>query len=242
MCLYRAELPRNRADRLRSARSTIADAVPRHDVDDSEEPASEEVDATAETDGAGEGETGEDGTGEAKAGEDEDAVQADAVAPETEGADAAPAAASVKKTIRPIVENCTECKKELPGAFFTCRTCVGESCTSHVVFSLTKLSFKDAGDPILILCDECAFKPKLENVANEDHTFTAHFLVLVRNRNVSYIHGEPEPESEPEEEAADEPTVSALAEQVKGLQTQMSTMLELIQALHISLAARPAPE
>ena len=80
----------------------------------------------------------------------------------------------------------------------------------------------------------------LANVTCGDHSFEAHFLVLIRNRNVSYIHGEPELESKGE--ADEEPTVSALAAQVKGLQTQMSTMLDLIQTLHRSLAARPGPE
>jgi len=128
-----------------------------------------------------------------------------------------------------IVENCTECNKELPGEFFACKSCPGELVTSCTIYPLTKIISAESGEPILILCDECAFKPELNNVGSL-HSFADHFLVLVRNRNTSYIHGEPEPESKNKAED-EEPTI-------KSLQAQMSKMLELIE----KLAARVAPE
>jgi len=124
---------------------------------------------------------------------------------------------------------------------------------------------------ILILCNDCAFQPNLA-IACDRHSFTGHILVLVRNRDASYIHGKPEPQPKDKSEG-EEPTIKslqleiselrksiqelrtsrndaenegmtvfALAEQVKGLRGQMSTMLGLIRALHISQTARSALE
>ena len=234
MYLFRAEIPIIYSQRLRSGRDAIANAVPRHDV--------------GVTSGA------------------KGARQAEAtVNSVVEGASAD------KKTIMPIVENCTECNKELPGNFFACRSCPGKSESNCTIHTLTEIHVVVRRNGILILCNECAFQPKLAN-ACDGHSFTDHILVLVRNRNASYIHGKPELQSKEKSEGeeptikslqleifkllqltqeqraskaeaeGEEPTVSALAEQVKSLQTQMSTMLELIQTLHTSLAPRSALE
>ena len=212
MCLYRVEIPRIRAGRLRSARSSLVDAVPRHDIDFGDEPTSEEVDATNETREAGEA--------------------------------AVTGASAEKKPVPSIVENCTECNIELPGAFYACRTCSGESAANLIPQSLTEIPLAETDGSVLVLCDGCAFRPELANAPCGEHSFNTHFLVLIRNRDAPYLRREPEPESELKEEETkgEEPTISALAKDVKGLQTQMATMLELIQALHTSLSARSAPE
>ena len=162
-------------------------------------------------------------------------------------------------TVALIVENCTECNKELPGEFFACMSCPGESATSFTIYPLTEIISAESDKPILILCDECAFKHELTKVGFH-HSFADHFLVLVRNRNASYIHGEPEPTSKNKSEE-EEPTIKSLQAQIsrmleliekpksrdksadaepiiRSLQAQMSKMLELIE----KLTARVAPE
>jgi len=96
-----------------------------------------------------------------------------------------------------------------------------------------KISSAEHHEPTLVLCDECAFKPQLTNACAE-HTFIKHFLVLVRNPNAWYIQGGPKPEPKGESEA-DGPTIQSL-------QAQISQLLELVQDLRMSLAARSAPE
>ena len=162
-----------------------------------------------------------------------------AVTPKTGGACEAEGGAVSKSTVAPIVENCTECNKELPGEFFACKSCPGGSVTSFTIQPTDRNASVENRDPILILCDKCAFKPELTCLWY--HSYLAdHFLVLVRNRNASYIHGEPEPEPAPktkDKSEDEEPTI-------KSLQAQMSKMLELIEEMRTSLAAltRPAPE
>ena len=161
-----------------------------------------------------------------------------AVTPKTGGACEAEAESDAvsKKIVLTIVENCTECNKELPGEFFACKTCSGELVMNFAIQPADSNASAENHEP-LILCDKCAFKPDLTSIWY--HSYAAdHFLVLVRNRNVSYIHGESEPEPAPKtkEESEDEPTI-------KSLQAQMSKMLELIEEMRTSLAAltRPAP-
>jgi len=169
------------------------------------------------------------------------------------------------KIIAPIVENCTECNKELPGEFFACLSCPGELGTNLTTRPLTELPPADIDEPILVLCDECAFKPELSKVCFH-HSFADHPLVLVRNRDASYIHGRPEPKSADQSED-EEPTIKSLQAQVtrileliekpksqdqsedvepriQNLQVQMSRMLELIEEMRASLAVltRPAPQ
>jgi len=216
MHLFRTEIPTNRSQRFRSNRDGVANAVPKHSDDAEADPTSEEVAVTAET---AEGEAG----GIKVAGQAGAAV--DSV---VEGVPAN------KKTVAPVVENCTECSKELPGEFFACKTCPGEFVTNLTIHSLTDIYSTEFSKPIVILCGECAFKPQLTNACAE-HTFIEHFLILIRNRNAWYIQGEPEPETESKSESdEDEPTI-------KSLQAQINQLFELIQG-RMPLAAQPAPE